>query len=109
MRNPADDDLDPTPKPTRRRAPAGAGYSDQLQALQARKNQLESKIATLEARDAVRRRKDDTRCRILVGSLLLKHAEFAPQTLTFIQTVLAGATLTSKDREFLKSRGLLIP
>lgn len=108
MRNPSDDDFDPTLKPTRRRAPSGANNDERLQALQARKNRLDAQITAIESRVKARERRDRTRSFILIGAAVSADMELYPETLTYLRTILERSTvLLERDRAFLKARGLI--
>ncbi len=81
--------------------------ADRLQALQDRANRLKAQIADLEAQNAARRRKEDTRAKVLVGASILADLEHHAENLPLLRTILARAITLPRDREFLRTRGLI--
>jgi hypothetical protein len=78
-----------------------------LEALRQRQAALNAQIAELEAREKARRRKEDTRLKVLVGAAILADVELHPETRAGVQAILKRAITAPRDREFLKAKGWL--
>lgn len=68
---------------------------------------LEKQIATEQARETAKARKEDTRLKIIVGAAMLADMKLHPETRGGIVEVLQKAVTAPRDREFLTSKGLL--
>lgn len=78
-----------------------------LELLRQKKAALEAQINAVEAKAASKKRKEDTRLKIIVGAALLANAGLHPETRTGIVEVLKKAVTAPRDREFLDSKGWL--
>ncbi|MGA2572489.1 MAG: hypothetical protein ABSF23_18425 [Terracidiphilus sp.] len=58
-------------------------------------------------KEAQKRRKEDTRKKVIVGAAILANIEKNPETRRGVVEVLNKAVTSPRDREFLKSCGLL--
>ncbi len=81
--------------------------ADRLQALQNRANRLKAQIADIEAQNATRQRKEDTRAKVLVGAGILADLEHHPESIATVRTILARAITAPRDRDLLRTRGLI--
>ena len=68
------------------------------EALLARKRAIDTELRALEVAERTRRRRAETRGKIILGSALLQHAECIPSVV---------ATLAARDLEFLRELGWL--
>lgn len=69
--------------------------------LLARKAEIDAQLKAARARDRVQKRKDDTRCKIIAGALILEHASRNPDS-EFAKTVarlIHEGVTTKRDRE----------
>jgi hypothetical protein len=81
--------------------------NEKLEALRQRKARLEAQIAATEAVESAKKRKEDTRLKVLVGAAILADVELHPETRAGVETVLKRAISATRDRDFLKSKGWL--
>jgi len=63
-----------------------------------RKAQLEERLKAIEARENSQKRKDDTRRKILVGSVCLSHAELKPDFKKWLMETLQKTLERPADR-----------
>jgi uncharacterized protein (DUF305 family) len=75
--------------------------ADRLAELKKRQAQLQAQIAREENRAKEQARKDDTRCKIILGGALLADAAHHPDTAQFLRALLERAVTTERDKEFL--------
>jgi hypothetical protein len=78
-----------------------------LDLLKEKHAQLRRQIEELEAKEKQKKRKDDTREKVLVGAAFLADVGAHPETRARIVDVLRRAITAPRDREFLASRGWL--
>ena len=78
-----------------------------LAALRKREAELKAQIAEAEALEKAKRRKEDTRVKVLIGSAFVADTGKNPETRAGVVAVLERAIVAPKDREFLKSKGWL--
>lgn len=78
-----------------------------LEKLRERAAKLKAQIAQQEAAEGARKRKEDTRLKVLVGAAILADTELHPETRAGVETVLKRAITAPRDREFLKAKGWL--
>ena len=76
-------------------------------ALRKRLEETKAQLAKIEAKDAAKRRKEDTRVKVIVGAGIITDTEKNPETRAGVVAVLERAIVNPKDREFLKSKGWL--
>lgn len=84
-----------------------ATKTEKLKALQERADRLKAQIADLEAQNAARQRKEDTRAKILVGAGIIADLALNKENLVLVRTILTRAITQPRDREFLRTRGLI--
>lgn len=84
-----------------------ATKAEKLKALQDRADRLKAQIADLEAQNAARQRKEDTRAKVLIGAGIIADLEHHAENLALVRTILARAITQPRDREFLRTRGLI--
>jgi hypothetical protein len=94
---------DPFNEEVTKRAPRNA----RLETLQKKAEELRQRIADVEAQENAKRRKEDTRLKVIVGAALLANAAIHPETRAGIAEVLNRAVTAQRDREFLKGKGWL--
>jgi hypothetical protein len=70
---------------------------------------FQARVAAIEAGEKEKRRKEDTRLKILLGAAVLADSQKHPETRGAVQTVVqrAFASGGERDKEFLKSKGWL--
>lgn len=78
-----------------------------LEALRDKAEKLKAQIAELEAKETAKRRKDETRVKVLIGAAFLADSKRNPETRAVIAAVLERGIIAPKDREFLKAQGWL--
>jgi hypothetical protein len=78
-----------------------------LDALLSRRAAIDARIKAVENKLAAKSRKDDTRLKILVGAAFLADAVKHPELKPVIRTTLDRAITNAKDRDFLRSKGLV--
>jgi len=78
-----------------------------LEALKKREAEIKARIAEAEAKEKTKRRKEDTRVKVIVGAGIIADTEKHPDTKPAIVAVLDRAIIATKDRAFLKSKGWL--
>lgn len=78
-----------------------------LEALKKREAEIKARIAETEAKEKAKRRKEDTRVKVIVGAGIIADTEKHPETRAEIVAVLDRAITAPKDRAFLKSKGWL--
>jgi hypothetical protein len=79
--------------------------NEKVDALRQRKARLEAQIAAIEAAESAKKRKEDTRLKVLVGAAMLADVELHPETRAGVEAVLKRAINAPRDREFLKAKG----
>jgi hypothetical protein len=79
--------------------------NEKVDALRQRKARLEAQIAAIEAAEGAKKRKEDTRLKVLVGAAILADVELHPETRAGIEAVLKRAISAPRDRDFLKAKG----
>lgn len=82
----------------------GSSTSD---ALRAKIAKLQARVADIERREGAKRRKEDTRLKVIVGAGIIADTEKNPETRAGVRSVLDRAITTPRDREFLKAKGWL--
>ena len=75
--------------------------------LKAKKEEIEKRLAELEARERNKNRKEETRLKILIGGGIVADAKIHPEVIDLIQEILDRATPAARDRNFLKKMGWL--
>jgi len=88
-------------------ATQAATPDDKLAALRKREAQIKAKIAAAEALAKAKRRKEDTRVKVLIGAAFVSDTDRNPETRAGVVAVLDRAIVAPKDRAFLKSKGWL--
>jgi hypothetical protein len=83
---------------------AGSG---KLEALRKREAEIKAQIAKAEALEKNKRRKEDTRIKVLIGAAFVTDIDRNPETRAGVVAVLDRAIVAPKDRAFLKSKGWL--
>jgi hypothetical protein len=81
--------------------------SEKLALLRKREAELKARIAAAEAVEKAKRRKNDTRVKVLIGAAFVSDTEAKPETRGAVVAVLERAIVAPKDRAFLKSQGWL--
>lgn len=84
-----------------------ATENPKLEAAKKRLEQAKAQLAQIEAKEAAKRRKEDTRVKVIVGAGIIADTEKNPETRAGVVAVLERAIVNPKDREFLKSKGWL--
>lgn len=69
-------------------------------ALLEKRRKIEAQLKALDARDREQKRKDDTRRKIIVGSLVMDEAETDPAMLAAVRRLIEEKA-SDKDRDFL--------
>jgi hypothetical protein len=87
--------------------PLNGGGNGKLDELRSKAEKLKAQIAELEAKETVKKRKDETRLKVLVGSAFLADIKHNPATREAVAAVLERGIVAPKDREFLKAQGWL--
>ncbi len=80
---------------------------NKLEALQRKKEEIQARISEEEAKLKAKTRKEETRLKILVGAAFLNDVEHHPETRATVLAVLERGITIDRDREFLKTKGLL--
>ena len=80
---------------------------DRVEALKQRKAEIEKKLASIEARERAKTRKEETRLKVLIGGGVLADAKIHPEIIELVQEILTRATTKERDRELLKASGWL--
>ena len=75
--------------------------------LQVKLTQVKQQLADIKARQSARRRKEDTRLKVIVGAALLADALRHEETADCVRRVVSRAITAPRDREFLAYKGLL--
>lgn len=70
-----------------------------VEKLKEKKRQLEAKIRKIEAVETQKKRKDDTRRKIIIGSLVLAEAESDPKLRKWLDGVIDRKLINDRDRE----------
>jgi hypothetical protein len=91
--------LPPGVVPTRHHA----GRGDRRHQLERRKHQIEARIASMDARDQVTRRKRETRANVIIGAVMRSHAALHPTFAEALASILAVAVRRQADRDLLAS------
>jgi hypothetical protein len=81
--------------------------ANKLEALQKQRDEIQAKIAEVEAKLKSKTRKEETRLKILVGAAFLNDVEHHPETRAAVLAVLERGISIDRDREFLKTKGWL--
>jgi muramidase (phage lysozyme) len=77
--------------------------AEKLEALRKKEAALKTRIAAIENRGKAQDRKDDARFKIIVGGALLADAALHPETAQMMETILARAVTTDRDKDFIKT------
>jgi hypothetical protein len=85
----------------------GLMVNKKLETLQKQREQIQARIAEVEAKLKSKSRKEDTRLKILVGAAFLNDVEHHPETRAGVLAVLERGITIDRDREFLKTKGWL--
>ena len=78
-----------------------------LDTLLKKQESINARIAAVKAAANAQARKDDTRLKIIVGAAILTDTGLHPENRSSVVAVLNRAVKTDRDRDFLKSKGLL--
>lgn len=68
---------------------------------------LERAITAEQAKQKTKDRKADTRAKIIVGAAMIANMQLYPETRAGVVEVLRKAVTAPRDKELLRSRGLL--
>jgi hypothetical protein len=82
-----------------------ADSNGKLEILRKRQAEIAARIAEVEATAKARRRKEDTRLKILIGAALIADTNIHPETRAGVLSVLRRAIKAPRDAEFLKAKG----
>jgi hypothetical protein len=74
---------------------------ERLIVLKQKEAQLKAQIQRVENRAKSQNRKDDTRCKIIIGGALLADAAIHADTAQWLKTVLARAVTVERDKVLL--------
>ena len=80
---------------------------EKIETLRKRKEEIEKKLSTLEARERAQARKDETRLKVLIGAGIMADLKKHPENLDNIKKILDRAATSKRDRDFLTSKGWL--
>lgn len=80
---------------------------DRVETLRKKKEQIEKKLADLEARERAKVRKEETRLKVLIGGGILADAKVHPEIVDLIFEILDRSTPAKRDRDFLEAKGWL--
>ena len=83
------------------------GTRERIEALKLRKAKIEQELASIEAREKAKERKEETRLKILIGAGILADAKAHPEIVELIQEILARSITAARDRELLARKGWL--
>ena len=83
------------------------GTRERIEALKLRKAKIEQELASIEAREKAKERKEETRLKILIGAGILADAKAHPEIVELIQEILARSITSARDRELLARKGWL--
>lgn len=78
---------------------------DRIEALREQKEQIEKRLAALEAKKKAQERKDETRLKIVIGAGVMADAKKHPEVMELVQEILTRATTAKRDRDFLEANG----
>ena len=78
-----------------------------LETLLKKKETINARIAAVQAAANAQARRDDTRLKIIVGAAIITDTGLHPENRTCLLAMLNRAVKTDRDRDFLKSKGLL--
>jgi hypothetical protein len=78
-----------------------------LDALREKKAALEREIAALQVKENQKRRKEDTRTKIIVGAAILANMDLYPNTRAAVAEILRRAVTARRDKLLHTQRGLL--
>lgn len=77
---------------------AGKNITERINAMESKKKQMESHLASLKARSKAEERKKDTRRKILVGSYFIKKFNDS-ESMDDLRTLMNGYLTDRRDRE----------
>lgn len=77
--------------------------AEKLEALRKKEAALKTRIAAIEHRGKAQDRKDDTRMKIIIGGAFLADAALHTDTAQTMETVLARAVTSERDKDFIKT------
>ena len=75
--------------------------TDRIATLERKKAQIAERLKTLTAQEAARKRREDTRRKIIVGAAVLVHAELDTAFAQQLKAVLDKAVMRDLDRKLL--------
>ena len=78
-----------------------------LETLRKREAEIKAQIAAMQAKEKSKSRKEDTRCKVIIGAAIMADTVKHPDTRAGIVDVLKRAVVAPKDVEFLKAKGWL--
>lgn len=74
---------------------------EKLAELQAAKEKIQARISKERQKLRKKNRRDETRQKIIIGSIMLAHAEKDPEFEQYLWTILKNRVIRDKDRELL--------
>lgn len=83
------------------------GTLEKIEALRKRKEKIEKELASIEAREKEKLRKEETRLKVLLGGALVADAKANPETISRVQEILSRAVSSERDRALLTRHGWL--
>jgi hypothetical protein len=87
--------------------PPGTAMSNsnpKIEALKKRQAEILARIEQVQAMENAKRRKEDTRLKILIGAALLADTTLHPETRAGVLAVLRRAITAPRDVQFLQSK-----
>jgi large subunit ribosomal protein L7/L12 len=69
--------------------------------LLAKRQKLDAELKAIDARERAQKRKDDTRCKIILGGLVMKAATSEPNILSWLKGLTSEDAVAIKDRELV--------
>lgn len=70
-----------------------------IEKLKEKKRQLEARIRKIEAVETQKKRKEDTRRKIIIGGLVLAEAEADPKLKKWLDNAIERRVINDRDRE----------
>lgn len=81
--------------------------ANKIEALKQKKEKIEKELALIEAREKAKKRKEETRLKVIIGAAMVAECNANPETADLVKAVLGRAVTAQRDRELLARSGWL--